>query len=322
MSFGSPLVLLLALAIPAGLGAASFAARRRARSIEVAFTNLPVLASVAVEGQRGLRRYVPLALLVLALMIATAATAHPQATIPVRSSNTTIVLVVDVSGSMRAVDVEPSRLDAAVAALRGFVQQLPKGVKVGLIEFSDFPVVLATPTPAHGEVSQALDALRPSAGTAIGDAIHAAIGVAQNSMTADHVVRVPGARRPAAIVLLSDGTQTQGYTEPLAAAAEARAAGIAIDTVALGKAGTTLGTGFGAQPVPPDPELMGAIAKRTGGTTGTATNNTQLNGFYRRVGRSFGQTTKTRDLASWFAAAAAVMLLGAIGLSRLWAAAF
>jgi Ca-activated chloride channel family protein len=115
-------------------------------------------------------------------------------------------------------------------------------------------------------------------------------------------------------VLLSDGKRNQGRIEPLQAAALARAAGIPVDTVALGTAHGILGYGPFAPRVAPDPETMQQIAKATGGTTATAKDPNQLATFYRRVRNSFGDGTETRDIAPWFAAAAAVVLLAAVGL--------
>ena len=318
MSFGSPLALLALLAIPAALVPAGIAARRSRRG-EVVFTNLSVLEAILPERRRSYRRRVPLALLVLALATASAATAHPRARLPVRVNNATIVLLVDVSGSMGARDIEPTRLDAAVAAMRTFVQRLPAGFKVGLVDFSNFPVVVAEPTADHQQVSEALDVLTPTAGTAIGDGLASAVKLVQTSLAAEHATRTSRGRLPAAIVLLSDGNQTQGRLEPLAAAREARAAGIAVDTVALGTPTGTLGFGFGALKVAPDPALMRAIAQATGGKTAAARNAGQLSDFYRAVGSSFGSATETRDIASFFAVAAAVLLLAAVGLGRAWA---
>ncbi|HEX4519907.1 MAG TPA: VWA domain-containing protein [Gaiellaceae bacterium] len=315
MSFGSPLALLALLAIPAFLGAVAVLARRRPRN-PVVFTNLGVLETVIGSSRRRRRRLVPAALLLLALALAATAAAHPQARVPVRVDNATIVLLVDVSGSMSARDVEPTRLDAAVAAMRSFVQNLPKGFKVGLVQFSDSPAVLAVPTADHARVAQTLDLLTPDSGTAIGAGLVSATRLVQSSLRQAGYIRVPGRRLPAAIVLLSDGNQTQGPILPLAAAQSARRAGIAVDTVALGTSHGILGYGPFARRVAPDPPLMAAISKATGGETATASNSDQLSGFYRGVGRSFGHATKTEDVASWFAAAAALLLASAILLGR------
>jgi Ca-activated chloride channel homolog len=320
MTLGSPLALLALLAIPAVLGVAALASRRRPRS-PVAHTNLAVLKAVILPRPRR-RRLVPTALLLLALVFAATAAAHPRARVPVRVDNATIVLLVDVSGSMSARDVEPTRLDAAVAAMRTFVRKLPKGFKVGLVQFSDNPAVLTAPTTDHERVAQTLDLLSPDSGTAIGAGLESATRLVQRSLHQAGYVRVPGHRLPAAIVLLSDGNQTQGTIQPLPAAQKARAAGIAIDTVALGTAHGILGYGPFARRVAPDPPLMAAIAKVTGGKTASATNSGQLSAFYRGVRSSFGRATRTEDVASWFAAAAALLLVSAVLLGRRLTGAF
>jgi Ca-activated chloride channel family protein len=238
----------------------------------------------------------------------------------VRVTNATVVLLVDVSGSMAARDVEPSRLDAAIAAMRDFIRGLPRGFKVGVVDFSNSPQVIAEPTLDHVSVGRALAVLTPNEGTAIGDGIASATRMAQRSLAADGVKRKGHARLPAAIVLLSDGQQTQGRLEPLDGAAQARTAGIPVDTVALGKANTVFGPpGPYAMRIPPDPGLMRAIAITTGGRTATARNAEELARFYRSVRSSFGTTTVVRDIASWFAAAAAVLVLAAVCLGRLLA---
>jgi Ca-activated chloride channel homolog len=170
-------------------------------------------------------------------------------------------------------------------------------------------------------VREDLDYLEADSGTAIGLGLLSAVKLVQTSLASDGVVRTPGKSLPAAIVLLSDGKQTQGRIQPLAAAATASAAGIPVDTVALGTRHGVLGVGAFAPKVPPDPPLMRAIARETGGKTSKAVDSTQLDAFYRTVGSSIGRTTESRPIASWFALAAAGLLLGAVGFGRVWAGA-
>jgi Ca-activated chloride channel homolog len=316
LSFGSPLALLSLLAIPAALVFLRIPVRRPGRQA-VVFTNLTVLAEVsAARSPR--RRLVPAALVLLALACAAVATAKPTARLPARVDNATIVLLVDVSGSMSARDVEPTRLDAAVAAMRGFVQRLPEGMQVGLVQFSDSAQVLARPTADHVQVTQTLGLLDSQSGTAIGAGILTAVGLARSSLARDGVVRQRGESLPVAIVLLSDGKQTSPGVQPLDAAARARASGIRIDTVALGTTHGILGYGPYAPKVAPDPPLMRAIAKATGGQTSTARNQAELASFYRSVRSSFGRADRPRDIAAWFLAAAAVMLVAGVALGRVW----
>jgi Ca-activated chloride channel family protein len=234
----------------------------------------------------------------------------------VQVNNATIVLLVDVSGSMSARDVEPTRLDAAVAAMRGFLLRLPTGFKVGLVQFSDQPEVLAAPTADHDRIWQSLGLLVPDSGTALGAGLAEAVRLTRDSLQRDGVVAPPGASLPAAIILLSDGKQNQGRLQPLQAAALARTARIPVDTVALGTPHGVLGFGPFAPRVAPAPKLMKRIATATGGTTATAKDTRELTTFYRRVGKSIGHASERRDVGAWFAAAAALLLASAAALSR------
>jgi Ca-activated chloride channel family protein len=315
MSFGFPLALLGLLAVPVVL-AMLVGLSRRGSGSPVQFTNLDILASVTPSPRRSWRRAVPVALLVAALVVGAAAAAKPRARVPVRVNDATIVLLVDVSGSMSARDVEPTRLDAAIIAMRNFVQRLPSGFKVGLVQFSDDAEVLAAPTADHQLISERLDLLQPDSGTAIGTGLMSAIGLVRSSLRHDGVVHKGGRDLPAAIVLLSDGKQNQGMIQPLQAARLAHTDGIVVDTVALGTNHGVLGFGPFAPRVAPDPPLMHAIARAAGGTTATARDSKQLDRFYQRVRNRFGQTTELRGIAHWFAAAAALLLLAAVVFGR------
>jgi Ca-activated chloride channel family protein len=319
MRFSDPILLLALAIVPAVLAFAIIVDRRRAR-YPVAFTNVELLAGL-VEQRRSWRRWVPLVLLLLALACAATAVARPKARLSVPENNGTVVLVVDVSGSMRANDVEPTRLDAAVNAMRTFLDRLPKQFKVGLVAFSSEPEVLAAPTRDRGLVREALGYLMPEAGTAIGDGLQLGLKLAQNSLTQSGVQRKPGQPLPAAIVLMSDGAQNRGVLQPIQAARNAKAAGIKVDTVALGTPNGVVSFGFGLYinsiPVPPDPATMRLIANTTGGTTYTARNSTRLVNIYKSLGDSIGHKTEFREVTSWFAAAAALFLLGALGTARL-----
>jgi Ca-activated chloride channel family protein len=134
-------------------------------------------------------------------------------------------------------------------------------------------------------------------------------------------VHVPGPPAPAAIELLSDGEQNQGFLPPLAGAAHAQAAGIKVDTIALGTAHGALFVLGQRQEVPPDPVTMRAIARATGGSTFAAHDDRGLQNIYSSLGRSVGRQTQRREVGSWFAAGAAVLLLGAVALGRAWGSA-
>jgi Ca-activated chloride channel family protein len=319
MSFSSPLYLIALVLVPAALVFALLVDRRRSK-YPVAFTNLELLAGL-VEQRRAWRRWVPLALLLVALACASAALARPKAHLTVPDNNGTVVLVVDVSGSMRANDVEPTRLAAAVSAMRTFLDRLPKQYKVGLVAFSSEPEVLSAPTRDRQLVREALGYLMPEAGTAIGDGLQVAVKLVQSSLARAGYTRRPGQQLPAAIVLMSDGAQNRGFLQPLQAARNAKAAGIKVYTVALGTPGGVVSFGFGLYinsiPVPPDPATMRLIANATGGSTYTARSAERLSNIYKSLGSSIGRRGTNREITSWFAAAAALFLLGAVGTGRL-----
>src|SRR5262249_2960711 len=161
VSFASPLLLLALLIVPLTLAFVILVHRRRAR-YPIAYTNLDLLASV-VESRRSIKRWIPLALLLLALAFAATAVARPRAKLKTSAENATVVLVVDVSGSMRATDVKPSRLEAAVTAMRAFVDKIPAKYNIGLVAFSSTADVLQQPTKDREAVRRALGYLAPEA---------------------------------------------------------------------------------------------------------------------------------------------------------------
>ena len=184
-----------------------------------------MLADLVPARRRRWKRFVPLALLALALVFAAGALAHPRLRLSQPDQNATIVLLVDVSGSMRPNDVEPTRLDAAVAAMRTFLDRLPKQFKVGLVAFSSEPEPLIAPT-SDRDALRAVD-LAPRAG---GRAPRSATGIDDAREDAQRrrskqagYVRKTGQPVPGAIVLLSDGAQNRGILQPLQAARMAQA---------------------------------------------------------------------------------------------------
>ena len=329
MSFGSPLFLLALLIVPAVLVAALWFDRRPARHA-VAFTNLDLLASVAEQHRRPWRRWVPLALFLLALAAASTALARPRATVSVTSSRATIVLLVDVSGSMRASDVKPTRLGAAQHAMDLFSSRIPKEVKLGLVSFSTGPDVLVVPTTDRDTLQEGIDLLAPEAGTAIGDGIDVAVRVVKSSVA--DAARGKDGKLPGVIVLLSDGAQTRGVLTPLQGAERARAAGIRIFTVVLGTDHGTLGFGpFGGYgfgggfgngaggrrfPVRPDPVTLAAIARVTDGKAFRATSAAKVDAVYKQLGQTLAHHKSTREISSWFSGLAALLLVGSLGAAR------
>jgi Ca-activated chloride channel family protein len=254
----------------------------------------------------------------LALAVLIVAAAKPQRTVAVPVERASIMLATDVSGSMEATDVKPSRLVAARRAARNFVNGVPRGVNIGVMAFNGRPRVLQSPTPSRDDIDVALNRLRSSGGTATGDAITAALRALRQPSAVSR--KVP----PSAIVLLSDGASTKGRN-PVAAAQEAKRAKIPVYTVALGTPAGTIrvprpngGSGTETRRVPPDPDSLARIARASGGQTFTADNAGELKRVYQRLGSQLGTEKRKRQLTSTFAGGALVLLLVGAGMSLAW----
>jgi Ca-activated chloride channel family protein len=320
MSFVTPLFLLALIVVPATAIFLIVMNHRRARNA-IAFTNLDVLASVA-EHQRSWKRWVPVALILLALACSATALARPRVHLTVPEENATVILLVDVSGSMRANDVEPSRLDAAVDAMRQFLVNVPKQVKVGLVAFSSSAEVLAQPTTDRESVNDGLGFLAPEAGTALGDGIVLATKVAVSSLAKQGIHKDEGKFLPAAIVLESDGAQNRGTASPIQSAELAKKAGVRVYGVALGTPNGKVQFGFGlftnSIPVPPDPATVRAVSRITGGKSFNARDATRLTTVYKDLGSSVGRKRELREITQWFAIGAAILLVSGVALARAW----
>ena len=327
MTFGSPYLLPLLVVVPAVAFFVWWLERRRAR-YAVAFTNLDLLATVVEQRRRRLLAFLPLALFLLALAVASAAVARPRTTVQVTSDRATVVLLVDVSGSMRASDVKPTRLLAAAHAMSLFAGRVPRKVKIGLISFSTGPDILVPPTTDRALLQEGIELLEPEGGTAIGDGLGVAVQVVQSAV--GDVKKSKDGKIPGAIVLLSDGAQTRGDLTPLQGADRAKRAGIRVFTVALGTNHGTLGGGslgggafggglFGGSGrfvVRPDPVTLAAIARDTDGATFRAKSADKVEQIYKQLGRSIARHPVQREVTSWFAGAAALLLLASLGASR------
>jgi Ca-activated chloride channel family protein len=233
------------------------------------------------------------------------------------------VLVVDVSVSMNAKDVAPSRLEAARAAIRTFVSRVPGRVKLGLIAFADDPVVVTAPTTDRKLIANGVDSLSPGFGTAIGDAVARAVDVVRATAGQAGRAQAASSKEPlGAVVLLSDGAQTRGVLAPEDGARLAKNAHIPVYTIALGTLTGTVtidrGDGLVTVPVPPDRATLASIAESTGGTTFAATDADKLASVYRRLGGVVAKTSKPREVTAAFVGVAAALLAASIGLAALW----
>jgi Ca-activated chloride channel homolog len=321
-----PLALLALLLVPLAVLAYLAVERRRAR-YAIHYTNIEVLATVAAAAPRW-RRYLPLALALLALTSAAAALTRPEVRVSVASEQASIALVVDESGSMAAEDVKPTRLGAAQEAIRRFLDELPDKYRVGLVTFASEPVVAS---PLTHDRQHVLDGIRFGTafgrGTAIGDALARAVELleplatdGEGSSSGSAPLPLPDPDRPvSAILLLSDGAQTRGTLTPMQGAERAKSYGIPIHTIALGTPDGVIERGGFVRPVPPDPVTLRQIARATGGEFYATQNETHLNAVYQDLASRLGYTNEWRELSFVLVGLAALFALGAGALSLLWA---
>ena len=321
MSFGTP-ILLAGLLVPVLALVAYLWLQRRPPQTVVAFPNLAVLASVATRSSW--KRHLLAGLLLATLTLLCVAVARPRIPLSTTADRATVVLVVDVSVSMNATDVAPTRLEAARAAIGSFVDHVPDNVKVGLVAFANDPEVITPPTTDRRALKEGIALLTPGFGTAIGDAVARGVELVRSSTgePGTPTTNPPGAGRPrGAVVLLSDGTQTRGVLEPSEGARMAKLAGVPVYTIALGTLSGTVTIDRGGIPVtvavPPDRPTLAGIAAATGARTFAVSDADRLSAVYRGLSSVVSRTKKPREVSAAFVGAAAALLAAAIGFAAL-----
>jgi Ca-activated chloride channel family protein len=314
MSFAAPAILLTLLALPLLLAYYLMEQRRR-RSAAAAFA-APALQPSIAPRHPGWRRHAPMLAIALALAVLVIAAAKPQRTVAVPVERASVMLATDVSGSMTATDVQPSRLVAVKRAARRFVDEVPARVNVGVLAFNSSPRVLQSPTRDREVVKTAIESMQPSGGTATGEAIAAATEGLRREST-------PGERRPpAAILLLSDGKSTSGRDAVTAARAAARME-VPVYTVVLGTDQGTItvpraGGGTATRPVPPDPESLREIARVSEGKAYTAHTAAGLKEIYESLGSQLGHENKKRQITSAVTGGGLLLMLAGVAMSLRW----
>jgi Ca-activated chloride channel family protein len=320
------------LLVPVALAAYLLAQRRRSR-YTVRFTNLDLLANV-VSAKPGWRRHLPPALYLLALAALLVSLARPQALTLVPKEQATVILVMDVSGSMNATDVAPTRLVSSQRAAAAFIEELPEKFRVGIVSFASTAQTLTRPTTDRVAVYEAIDSLHAEGATAMGDGIERALDVKRpptppSSGSAARPSPSPTAphggadEAPLVVLLLSDGANTQGRTQPMQAAADAKALGVPVFTIALG---TDRGmvdvpdeTGnLRRIPVPPDKLTLQRIAETTGARFFAAPSNEDLKGVYRELGSKIGFVKEKQEITVVFAATGLLFLVAGAAMSLVW----
>lgn len=313
MSFAWPVVLVALAAIP--LLGLWYVRRQRQRGAAVAAFLAPHMTPSVLPHRPGWRRHVPMIVVALALVILILAAARPQRTVAVPVHGAAIMLASDVSSSMSATDVSPSRLGAAKQAADRFVAGVPGTVAVGQEEFARRPTVLQSPTTDHALTRAAIAQLRPGGGgTAIGEAIQTALRL----LAAE---RQNGKRLPGAIVLLSDGSSNVGVS-PLSVAQQAKAAHVPIYTIALGTAHGTIPIKRRGQtvttPVPVSPQELAEIARLSGGRTFTAADSAHASAVYRHLAITLGHKRERHELTAGVVGGGLIVLLAGAAVSLWW----
>jgi Ca-activated chloride channel family protein len=316
MSFTWPLVLIALAALPVLVALYIDRDRRRVAS-QAEFGN-PALLTNVVDRKPGRLRYLPPVLMLVALVFLIVGVARPHATVSVPREEATIVLAMDVSRSMKASDVEPTRLDAARTAAKTFLDDVPEKFRVGVVSFATRAVVGVAPTEDRELVATALDTLAPGEGTAIGDAVALSLRVGEPQQQQG---QQPAAEvTPRAIVLLSDGARDGGRVEPAEAAKLAKERGVPVYSVLVGTADGVVEeelTGGYRRiiRVPPNPETLEQVATTSGGAFFEAPDAEGLSQVYEELGSRLGTREQDREITDVFAALAAALLLAAATFS-------
>jgi Ca-activated chloride channel family protein len=309
---------LLGLLVVAALVAGYVALLRRRRRDVLRFTNLELLESVAPK-RHGWYRHLPAAGLIAALAVLTVAIAGPEAEAKVPRNRATVMLVIDVSLSMQATDVAPTRLAAAQAAAKSFADQLTPGINLGLVSFAGTAAVLVSPTTDREAVKRAVDGLRLSEATATGEAIFAALQSVDSFSRAVAASAADGPP-PARVVLMSDGKQTvpgpDGEDEPrgsFTAAKQAAEAKIPVSTISFGTEYGTIDIEGGRTRVAVDDASMQEIAHLSGGQFFTAASEAELRQVYAELGEQIGYETRRVDTSRPWLMGGALLLVAGVG---------
>ena len=314
LDYIEPVRLWLLLAV-AAFALVYVALQRRRQQYAVRFTNIALLEAVAPK-RPGWRRHATAAAFLLAFSALVVAFARPTHDEKVPRERATVVVAIDVSLSMQATDVEPSRLEAVKVAAKAFVDQLPPKINIGLVSFDANSRVDVSPTTDHSKIKRAIDLLEVNEGTAIGEAIFSALSaIAQQALADDSVTN----EVPARIVLMSDGKTTQGRPNALGIDA-ARKAKVPVSTIAFG---TDHGEIVVPQepfpvPVPVDKGALQDIADETGGSFFAAATQSELEKVYANIGSSIGFDFEPREISSWFVGAALLALIATAAMSLAW----
>jgi Ca-activated chloride channel family protein len=335
VSFLWPDALWLLLVLPV-LAVAYVLMLRFRKAARLRFSNLSLVREAL--GGRQYRRHVPPVLLLIGLGALFVAISRPQAVVRVPGHKETIILAMDVSASMQATDVVPSRVIAAQRAAKAFVATMPAHVHVGVVSFAGSAALVQTPTLDHGEIDSAIDRLQlgPSTNLHAGIALSLAALFPHDGIELEHFTdggaRVPfadiptrrlapvepGSYRSGAIVLLTDGQRTMGR-DPMEAAQWAAERGVRVYTVGLGTAeGSVINVGGWSIRVRIDEETLKQVARMTGAKYFNVDSAEALQTVYAGLGNRLASETKETELTGFIALMGALFVALASVLSLAW----
>ena len=329
MYFLWPLMLWLLLLIPALVVLYILAQRRRQR-YALRYASLSLVKEALGRGP-GLRRHIPPTLFLSGLAVMIVALARPYTLVTLPSQEGTVILTMDVSGSMRADDLKPNRIEAAKSAARSFVEKQPSGVRIGVVSFSDNAFLVQAPTDDKEAVIAAINRLTPQRGTAIGRALLTSVDAifeeanaeGGQSTTASDPTPTPtpvpqGVYEPAIIVLLTDGESNQG-PRPLDVIDQVAARGVRVYTVGVGTAeGTVLHIQGRSIRTRLDEEMLKGVASATDGAYYSATNEKDLVAIYDSLSTHLVFKKEQTEITAIFTGVAVAFLLMGGFLSLFW----
>jgi Ca-activated chloride channel homolog len=346
VTFTWPEMLWLLTLVPVLVAAYVWVLRRK-KKVALRYASLTMIKQAMSAGYR-VRRHVPPALFLLAVIAMIVAVARPAAVVTLPSQHETIVLAIDVSGSMRATDVQPNRLAAAQAAARSFVNEQPRTTRIGIVAFAATALVVQHPTQNREDLLAAIDRLHLQRGTAVGSGIVVSLaaifpnaGITVESVGGDAAAKrnaarnywfdepkkapkepfkpvPPGSHTSAAIILLTDGQRTTG-PDPVEAARLAADRGVRVFTVGIGTAdGEIMGFEGWRMRVRLDEETLKTVSNMTRGQYFYAGDASELKKVYRSLNSQFVLEKKETEITALFSAVAALLAIAAAILSLLW----
>lgn len=277
------------------------------RSYLVRFSNLALLRSIAPR-HPGWRRHLAGALMLCALSSLVVAMARPAGMVRTPQRNATVIVAIDVSMSMQATDIAPTRLQAAQSAASSFVNGMPSDYKVGLVSFAGSASLLVPPTTNHESVVQGIGQLQLAPATAIGEGIYTSLAA---------IKQARGTSGGAAVVLLSDGKTTEGRSNDQAAAA-AKQQGVSVSTVALGTDSGQVTINNDREPVPVDRAALKKIADQTGGEYFAGLSANELQAAYQHLRTSVTYTYQPHEITTVFVGVGLALAFLASAAALFW----